>query len=231
MAGAVRQLKLTMSLETPLPGVQTKATSAATDGMGRGLFASSDISTGEDVVKISSSFVAVLNTPHLDDTCSGCLGKRHAFKDKPLNLKACTGCQVVKYCDKVGDTVLYCYLKKATKTVGQTCQAKDWKTAHSAECKIFKNLAPRVLPINARAMLRIILRRGRQKYTREELDSFAQLETHLEEIREQRASQWERIELSAKAVKLYSMSDMEEEAVVALGAQVCLGFHGSDFTE
>ena len=92
-----------MSLETPLPGVQTKANSAAAaDGMGRGLFAFSDISTGEDVVRISSPFVAVLNTPQLDEICSGCLGKRHAFKDKPVDLKACTGCQVVKYCDKVG---------------------------------------------------------------------------------------------------------------------------------
>lgn len=72
-------------------------------------------------------------------------------------------------------------------------------------------------------MLRIILRKDRQKYTREELDLFFQLETHLDEIREQHASQWERIELSAKAVKLYSMSDMQEDAVIALGAQVCLG--------
>lgn len=101
-----------MSLETPLPGVQTKANSAAADGMGRGLFALSDINTGEDVVRISSPFVAVLNTPQLDDTCSGCLGKRHAFRDKPVDLKACTGCQVVKYCDKVGRAVLCRYLKK-----------------------------------------------------------------------------------------------------------------------
>lgn len=72
-------------------------------------------------------------------------------------------------------------------------------------------------------MLRIILREARQKYAREELELFAQLETHLDQIRGQRASQRERIELSAKAVKLYSMSDMNEEAVVALGAQVCLG--------
>lgn len=91
-----------MSQETPLPGVFTKATCAATDDMGKGLFASSNINTGEDVVRISSPFVAVLNTPQLDDTCSGCFGKKHAFKDKPVNLKACTRCQMVKYCDKVG---------------------------------------------------------------------------------------------------------------------------------
>lgn len=72
-------------------------------------------------------------------------------------------------------------------------------------------------------MLRIILRKARQKYTREEFDLFNQLETHLDEIRELHAGQRERVELTAKAVKLYSMCDMEEEAIVALGAQVSLG--------
>lgn len=108
-----------MSLETPLPGVYTKTKSAATDGMGKGLFATTNINTGEDVVRISSPFVAVLNTPQLDDTCSGCLGKRHAFKDKPVDLKACVGCQVVKYCDKVNYicTLLLRSARKANKIV------------------------------------------------------------------------------------------------------------------
>lgn len=70
--------------------------------MGTGLFASSDIHTGEDVLKISSPFVTVLDTPRLDDTCSGCFGKAQAIADQSAELKACTGCQVVKYCDKVG---------------------------------------------------------------------------------------------------------------------------------
>lgn len=71
-------------------------------------------------------------------------------------------------------------------------------------------------------MLRVILRRARQKYADEDLDLFSQLETHLDEIRGQRASQWERIELCAKAVKLYSRSAIDENEVIALGAQVCL---------
>lgn len=90
-----------MSPETPLPSVHTNATPGpAGNGMGTGLFASSDISTGEDVLRISSPFVAVLDTPRLEDTCSGCFGKRHMVADQ-VDLKACTGCQVVKYCDKV----------------------------------------------------------------------------------------------------------------------------------
>ena len=95
-----------MSYETPLPSVRTKTISSPVpNGMGTGLFASLDIRTGEDILKISSPFVAVLDTPRLTDTCSGCFGKRQAIADQSVDLKACTGCQVVKYCDKVG-TVL-----------------------------------------------------------------------------------------------------------------------------
>ena len=92
-----------MSYGTPLPSVRTKTISSpAPNGMGTGLFASLDIRTGEDILKISSPFVAVLDTPRLTDTCSGCFGKRQAIADQSVDLKACTGCQVVKYCDKVG---------------------------------------------------------------------------------------------------------------------------------
>lgn len=91
---------------------------------------------------------------------------------------------------------------------------------HSLECKIFQKLAPRVLPNNARAMLRMILRSSRQKYTSEEIDLFVQLETHIREIRKQNMEQWERNLLSAKAVKMYSGSDMKEEVVAAFGVKV-----------
>lgn len=92
-----------MSAESHLPSVHTKTTpSPAPNGLGTGLFASSDIHTGEDILRISSPFVAVLDTPRLSDTCSGCFGKRQLNADADqADLKACTGCQVVKYCDRV----------------------------------------------------------------------------------------------------------------------------------
>lgn len=37
-------------------------------------------------------------------------------------------------------------------------------------------------------------------------------------------AQWERISLSAKAVKVYSGSEMKEEAIAAFGAKVCFFF-------
>jgi hypothetical protein len=89
-----------MSSENPLPSVQTKATPGpAPGGLGRGLFASTTVQTGEDVLHITSPFVAVLDTQRLGDTCAGCLGKRQL--ETGSSLKGCTGCQVVKYCDKV----------------------------------------------------------------------------------------------------------------------------------
>ncbi|KAL4807180.1 hypothetical protein BDV18DRAFT_113838 [Aspergillus unguis] len=199
-----------MSNFPSLPSVKTKAFPApAPNGQGRGLFVSVDLKPCDDILHIRSPFVAVLDTERLEDTCSGCFGKRQLESEvesgSRLGLKACTGCQVVRYCDK-------------------TCQAKDWKLAHSRECAIYKNLKPRILPINARALLRMVLRTGAKKepYTPDELDLFQSLETHVREIREANKGQFERIALTSKAVKEYSGASMEEEVLSAYGAKLDL---------
>ncbi|KAJ5811255.1 Zinc finger MYND-type [Penicillium robsamsonii] len=137
-----------MASRTALPSVTTRTVpQSAPNGMGNGLFATTDINPGEDVLHIKTPFVAVLDSPRLEDTCAGCFGKRQM--ETGNELKACTGCRVVKYCDRA-------------------CQSKDWKFAHSLECPIFKNVKPMVLPNNARALLRIVLRTARNKYDSEE---------------------------------------------------------------
>lgn len=68
----------------------------------------------------------------------------------------------------------------------------------------------------------MLLRSTKKKYSSQEVDLFVQLETHIREIRERNMAQWERISLSAKAVKMYSGIDMKEEAILAFGAKVCL---------
>ncbi|KAI2823637.1 hypothetical protein CBS115989_1226 [Aspergillus niger] len=183
--------------------MNTKTTpQPAPGGLGRGLFASTDIAVGEEVLHIPVPFVAVLDTEHLGEVCSGCFGQRQ-LEEEGIALKGCRGCGIVKYCDK-------------------TCQAKNWKLGHSLECSIYQNLKPRVLPINARAVLRMVLRSERQKYSSEELDQFLQLGTHIKDIRDQSASQWERISLSSKAIKAYSGTDMSEEVISAMGAKLDL---------
>ncbi|RAK91029.1 SET and MYND domain protein [Aspergillus costaricaensis CBS 115574] len=183
--------------------MNTKTTpQPAPGGLGRGLFASTDIAVGEEVLHLPVPFVAVLDTEHLGEVCSGCFGQRQ-LEEEGIALKGCRGCGVVKYCDK-------------------TCQAKDWKLGHSLECTIYQKLKPRILPINARAVLRMVLRSERQKYSDEELDQFLQLETHIKDIRDKNASQWERISLSSKAIKAYSGTDMSEEVISAMGAKLDL---------
>ncbi|PLB48078.1 SET domain-containing protein [Aspergillus steynii IBT 23096] len=192
-----------MSLTTEFPSISTKANPGqAPGGLGKGLFASASLKTGDDVLTIQTPFVAVLEKPRLDDTCSGCFGKRQ-LGNVDAALKACTKCQVVKYCDRI-------------------CQSKDWKAGHSLECPVYQKLRPRVLPINARAVLRIVLRSQRQKCTPQELDLFLQLETHVQDIERENPAQLERIGLSSKAVKVYSETDVKEETISAFGARLDL---------
>ncbi|KAL4979823.1 hypothetical protein BDW66DRAFT_156888 [Aspergillus desertorum] len=197
-----------MSNSAPLPSVRTKATPGpAANGLGTGLFAYTDIHKCDDILHIQVPFVAVLKTERLEDTCSGCFGKKHldSYRGYEVALKACAGCHVVKYCDKY-------------------CQSNDWKLAHCHECAIFRSLAPKILPINARALLRMVLRTGPKKnaYTREELGFFQTLETHFDDILEKNAPQAERIALTSRAVKEYSKTDMEYEKIVAYHAKLDL---------
>lgn len=84
-----------------MPSITTKTVSGpAPNGMGNGLLATEDIKVGGDVVHAQTPFVAVLDSSRLDDTCSGCFGKRQ-MQEGNADLKACTGCLVVRYCDRV----------------------------------------------------------------------------------------------------------------------------------
>lgn len=89
-----------MASRTVLPSVTTKtAPGPAPNGMGNGLFATADMNPGDTVLHIEAPFVAILDSPRLEDTCAGCFGKRQV--ETGSELKACTGCRVVKYCDRV----------------------------------------------------------------------------------------------------------------------------------
>lgn len=87
----------------------TNVYSKKTKNAGNGLFASRDIPAGDLILLVNRPFLAVLDTPHLDDACSNCFvwvpqGGAAAGGDErdDVVLRACTGCKVVKYCGKVG---------------------------------------------------------------------------------------------------------------------------------
>jgi hypothetical protein len=89
------------NFENPIPSVYTRGYPAPSPGAGTGIFATVDLPVGGTVMLIQRPFVAVLDTERLADTCSGCLGQHHCSRDVNVELKACTGCRVVKYCNKV----------------------------------------------------------------------------------------------------------------------------------
>lgn len=99
-----------MASRFSLPSVETRTVPRpAPNGMGNGLFATTNIKPGEDVLHIKTPFVAILDSPRLEDTCAGCFGKRQM--DTGNELKACTGCRVVKYCDRVSSSFVILDLK------------------------------------------------------------------------------------------------------------------------
>jgi hypothetical protein len=65
-----------------------------------------------------------------------------------------------------------------------------------------------------------VLRRENQKYADSEFDVFQMLESHAKEIRDSNKDQWDRVLLTAKAVKEYSRSHIEEESIAAFLAKV-----------
>lgn len=76
----------------------------------------------------------------------------------------------------------------------------------------------------------MVLRTGRGKYSPRELEIFNGLETHMSQIQEIQA-QFDRVNLTAKAVKEYSQSDMTHEDIAAYAARVSVplfsNIHGS----
>lgn len=76
-----------------------------------------------------------------------------------------------------------------------------------------------MLPNNARAVLRMVVRTGRSKYSSQELDIFSKIESHINEVQELQAN-LDRIIMTSRAVKNYSETDMAEDAIMTYAAKV-----------
>jgi hypothetical protein len=88
--------------------IQTNVVSKSTPRAGTGLFAARQIKLNEVILSVNQPLMLALDTARLNDTCYCCL----LFREKPgsikridkaetKTLKACTGCKIVRYCDKV----------------------------------------------------------------------------------------------------------------------------------
>ena len=105
-----------------MPTVPSLIQPRPTAKAGTGLFTTHPIAAGEGIFCIDQPLVAVLDSPHLRDTCANCFllppsngddyegaatGSRQGWRgeasqEENIRLKGCLGCKVVKYCSKVG---------------------------------------------------------------------------------------------------------------------------------
>ena len=81
-------------------------------------------------------------------------------------------------------------------------------------------MKPSVLPNIARAVLRVVLRCTRGKYSADEMELFEKSATHIEEIRRSDEKLFERILLVTKAVKEYADCEEISEEVAAFAGRV-----------
>lgn len=112
---------------------------------GEGLFARRDISVMEPVCSLPYPLFMALETEKLRTTCYSCLAVTDSHipylkgsAQDGLTLKACSGCQQVRFC-------------------GKPCQTKAWQDFHRAECKIFKKYSHDFPPMIIRIVLRIVV--------------------------------------------------------------------------
>ena len=71
-----------------------------------GLFAAKDIDAGELIIRLARPLLAVLDSPHYNDTCSNCFVSTSENEDEEeqVKLSICGGCGVVRFCGKVSSS-------------------------------------------------------------------------------------------------------------------------------
>ncbi|KAF7846274.1 hypothetical protein BT93_L4722 [Corymbia citriodora subsp. variegata] len=125
-------------------------------GKGKGLFASGMLAAGDILLFIPRPLITVLDIPRLDDTCANCFER--SSEQLGLYVKACVGCNKIKYC-------------------GKKCQSQSWKRVHKYECKIFKRDDIPPLPHAVRAALQLAMHMENHVLSAVEKENVAQMAT------------------------------------------------------
>ncbi|KAK4540805.1 hypothetical protein LTR36_008882 [Oleoguttula mirabilis] len=120
-------------------------------GAGDGIFAKKTFAPGDIILSLARPLVTELDKGRLDDTCAWCCSRaatdpheRASSRKMGLpagftEVKACTGCNTIKYCSKA-------------------CQSKAWKLEHKHECKVLAVPNRPPLPHGVRATLKLLRR-------------------------------------------------------------------------
>jgi hypothetical protein len=168
---------------------------------GTGSFVTRNVDLKDVIFNADSDFrVKALSDVRLKDTCYYCLVGHTGTEAQDTEgtavilLKVCAGCKTVRYCSP-------------------KCQKASWTDAHKDECKIFKNLHPRVLPSNVRAIFRLLLGKDVEGLHMKEI---LQMQDHLEDFEKTGGQRWQDLCLSAKAAKIYSSTNHDEATVLRL---------------
>ncbi|OJD14294.1 hypothetical protein AJ78_05343 [Emergomyces pasteurianus Ep9510] len=181
-----------------------QARAKQTPDKGLGLFATSQVRPGDNIFAITANFATVLDIERLNDTCSNCFTTTDDDLKPDLILKACTGCHVVKYCDR-------------------RCQSESWAASHKQECKIYKRCHPNILPMHARAVLRIISQPDNMNVKEKHISKYAEFRTlghHLSKMEEKGGEQFKRVTISAEGLKAISNTNIELSTLVAYFAML-----------
>ena len=180
---------------------------------GNGLVATRDVRARGQLLFVRQPSTLALDNKRLQDTCYQCLRSSvpsfHSLSQASefLDVKACIGCQSVRFCDR-------------------TCQKLAWSRYHNHECKIYGKLHPRLLPTTARAIIRLLLLRKHDLFSGNEWSQLLKLESHQDDFSDVDGTTWQDISLVAKAVHSYSATSESFDTVLKL----CCIFAINSFT-
>ncbi len=160
------------------PGTRISGTPGL--GRGRSLQATRRFAPGELIASFSSPLIALPDGERMRIMCNYCLRR-------PIDLKACTGCQCVVYCDAA-------------------CQRAHWRGGHKRECAVFQRVRSRAgkdrLPTAVRAVLQVMLRPKADGVVAQAFGPGGWLEGNVEGFKRD-SKVWDDIELQSLAAAVY----------------------------
>ncbi|KIX06381.1 uncharacterized protein Z518_04357 [Rhinocladiella mackenziei CBS 650.93] len=172
------------------------------EGRGNGLFASQDTAPKSRVIFVERPLLIALETSKLSTHCYTCLRSPEDSCYAIVNggapsLKICSGCKVVKFCDK-------------------KCQSQAWSQYHRLECKLYARLHPRVLPSAVRAITRLLKQHKAGMLTKGEWEELLALESHQQDMAKEGGERWQDFLLMIQGIVSYSGTNHTPDVILRL---------------
>ncbi|OAP56386.1 hypothetical protein AYL99_09565 [Fonsecaea erecta] len=169
---------------------------------GNGIFAAHDIAPRSEVIFVARPLMVALSTSELQNRCYYCYSSPGDLDYSPeaannQALKACSGCKVVKFCDK-------------------RCQARAWSEYHRLECKLYGRLQPKILPTTARAIIRLLKQHRANLLPHSEWDQLLALESHQEDLLKAGGERWQDAFIAMKGIKSYCGTEHSEATILRI---------------